>query len=66
MIVYPRSSLIENLFHHSRFFVLSWDVENFSFYPCEELSWNFDGNCIECADCIWKDRHFYHVNPTDT
>jgi hypothetical protein len=29
----------------------------------EELSWNFEGDCIESAYCFWSDEHFYYVNP---
>jgi hypothetical protein len=27
--------------------------DEFSFYLCEELSCNFDGNCIESVDYCW-------------
>ena len=32
---------------------------------CEELSWNFDGDCIESTDCFLQDGHFYYINPTN-
>ena len=28
---------------------------NFPFYLSEELSWNFDGDCVESVDCFWQD-----------
>ena len=31
----------------------------------EELSWNFDGDCIESVDCFWQDSHFYNVDPAN-
>jgi hypothetical protein len=35
------------------FFVILDEFENCSFYLCEELSWNFDRDCIESVDCFW-------------
>jgi hypothetical protein len=35
------------------FFVIPDKFENCSFHPCEELSWNFYGGCIESVDCFW-------------
>ena len=26
------------------------------------MSWNFDGDCIESADCFRQDSHFYYIN----
>ena len=37
---------------------VQWLVE--SIY--KELSWNFDGDCIESVDCFWQDGHFYYIN----
>jgi hypothetical protein len=34
-------------------FCFSDEFENCSFYPSEELSRNFDGDCIESVDCFW-------------
>jgi hypothetical protein len=31
----------------------------------EELSWNFDGDCIESVDCFWQDSHFYYIDPAN-
>ena len=42
----PRSSfIVENSFRYPRFFVIPNEFENCPFYPYEELSWNFDGDC---------------------
>ena len=50
----PRSSLIaENSSHYSFFFLVPNEFENCSFYLCEELSWNFNGDCIESVDGFW-------------
>lgn len=47
----PRSSLIvKNAFCYSGFFDFSNKFENCSFYLCEELSWDFDGDYIESVD----------------
>jgi hypothetical protein len=35
------------------FFVIPNEIENCSFYLCEELSRDFDGDCIESIDCFW-------------
>ena len=32
----------------------------------EELSWNFDEDCIESVGCFWQDGHFYCINPANT
>jgi hypothetical protein len=51
----PRSSLIiENGFYYSGFFVTPDEFENCSFFLCEELTWNFDEDCIECVDAFGK------------
>ena len=47
------------------FFVIPDEFEDFSFYFVEELSWNFDGDCIESVDCFWQDRHFYYNDPAN-
>jgi hypothetical protein len=61
----PRSSyIVEAYFCYPGFFVMPDEVEN-SLCLCDELSWNFDGHCIESVDCFWQDGHFYYVNPTD-
>jgi hypothetical protein len=50
-MVSPRSSfIVENGFCYPGFFAFPEETENFSFYICEELSWNFDGDCIESVD----------------
>jgi hypothetical protein len=33
--------------------ILGYEVENCFFHVCEELCWNFDGDCIESVDCFW-------------
>ena len=41
----------------------SFDIPNgfayCSFCLYEELSLNFDGECMESVDCFWEDSHFY-------
>ena len=60
-----RSFIVENCIHYIGFFVFPYEVENCSFHVCEELCWNFYGDCIEPVDCFWKDGHFHYVSPTD-
>ena len=31
----------------------------------EELSRNFDGDCIESVDCFWQNGHAYYSNPAN-
>jgi hypothetical protein len=44
------------------FFILD-EYANCPFYLSEDLSWSFDGDCIESVDCFLQDRHFYYINP---
>ena len=60
------SFLVENSFCYPGFLVIPNEFENCSFYRFEELSWNFDGDCIEYVDCFQKDSHFYYINPANT
>jgi hypothetical protein len=50
---------------YPRFFVIPDEFANCSFQFVEELSWNFDGDCIESVDCFWQDSHFYNVDPAN-
>jgi hypothetical protein len=45
--------------------LLQGEFESCSFYLCEELTWNFDGDYTESVDGFWKDGHFYYINPAD-
>ena len=35
-------------------FVIPDEFANCPLYLCEELSWDFDGDCIEYVDCFWQ------------
>ena len=59
----PSSFTVENSFSYPGFFFISNEFENCCILLCEELSWNFDGDCIESVDCFWQDSHFYFINP---
>jgi hypothetical protein len=37
------------------FFIIPEEFKECSFDLCEELSWNFDGDCIESLECFGKD-----------
>jgi hypothetical protein len=66
MIIPPRSSIVENYFCYPAFgFVIPDEVGNCYFYLCEELSWNFDEDCIEALNCFGYNGHFYYSNSTN-
>jgi hypothetical protein len=44
------------------FFVIPDEVQKCTFYLCEELSWDFDDDCIESVDCFRQNGYFYYVN----
>jgi hypothetical protein len=54
------SFIVHNCFGYSVFWVFCLFVcfacpikcENYSFHVFEELSWNFDGDCIKSVDCL--------------
>ena len=46
------SFIVENVFYYPGFFFPD-EVENCSFYLCEDLSWTADMDCIESVDCFW-------------
>ena len=39
------------------------EAENCLFKICEELCWDFDGDCTELVHCFWQGGHFYYINP---
>ena len=47
------SLIVENNFPTLFVVVVPNEFENFSFYLCEDLSWNFDRDYIESVDCFW-------------
>jgi hypothetical protein len=47
------------------FFVIPDEFANCSFYLCQELRWNFDGDCTESVDFFHQDGHFYYINPVN-
>jgi hypothetical protein len=51
---FPRTSfIVEHCFRYPGYFVISDEFENCSFHVCEDLCWNFDGDCIESVYCFW-------------
>ena len=51
-----RSSFIVQdffFFGYPGFFIFPYEVEYCSFKVCEELSWDFDRDCIESIYCFW-------------
>jgi hypothetical protein len=44
------SLIVENSFCYPGFFVIPDEFQNCCFCLCEELSWDFDGDCIESID----------------
>ena len=66
MVIPSRSSfIVENSFSYPGFLVIPNKFANCSFYLYEELSWNFDGDCVESVDCFWQGGHFYYINPAN-
>jgi hypothetical protein len=59
------SFIVENSVCYPRFFVFPGEFANCSFQFVEELSWNFDGDCIESVDCFWQDSHCDYINPAN-
>ncbi|KAL6031501.1 hypothetical protein STEG23_009468 [Scotinomys teguina] len=41
-------------FSYPEFSVSPYEVENYSFHVYEELSWDFDGDCIESVNRFWN------------
>ena len=64
---FPRNSFIdENGFCYPVFFFVIPNLfENYFSYVYEEVSWDFDGDCIESIDCFRQDGHFYSINPAN-
>jgi hypothetical protein len=63
----PRCSfIVENSFRYPEFFAIPNEFENFFFLLYEELSWNFDGDCIESVDCFWQDGHLKYINTSNS
>jgi len=61
MVIAPEILVVKNSFHYPVVFlfflfvcfIILDEFENCSFCLCEELSWDFGGNCIESVDCFW-------------
>jgi hypothetical protein len=66
MVITPEVLLLLRIvFPILGFFIIPNEFANCSFSLYEELSWNFDGGCIESVDCYWQDGHFYYINPSN-
>jgi hypothetical protein len=64
-VIPPEVLLLEKSFCYPRFFVILNEFADCPFEFVEELSWNFDGVCIESVDCFWQDSHFYYIDPVN-
>jgi hypothetical protein len=58
------SFIVENSFCYPRIIVIS-DKFAIAFSNSEELSWNFDRDCIESVDCFQQDSHFDFMIPAN-
>ena len=56
--------LCTGFFGYLRLFIFPYEVDYCSFKVCEELCWDFDGDCIEFIDCFWQDCNICYVDPT--
>jgi hypothetical protein len=54
MVIPPEVLLFLRSFLLSWGFVIPDKFQNCSFKTYEELTWNFDGDCIESVDCFVK------------
>ena len=59
-----RSFIVKSCFGYPGFLVFPYKVEYCPFKVCEELCWDFDGDCIDSVDYFWQDCHFYYVDST--
>ena len=62
MVIPPEVLLLRIVFDFLVFFLLLLFQINLRIVLCEELSWSFDGDCIESVDCFQQDSHFYNVD----
>ena len=66
MVILPEVLLLLRIvFTTLVLFVIPDEFANCPFYLSEELSWDFDGDCIEYVDCFWQDSHFDYINPAN-
>ena len=55
----PEVSLLYRItFDNPGLFVFPYETEYCSFKVCEELCWDFDGECIESPDCFDRIANF--------
>ena len=50
--------IVQDCFGYPRSTVFPYRVGYCSFKVCEELCWDFNGDCIESVDCFWQDCPF--------
>ena len=66
MLIPPEVLLsLRRVFAILGFFLIPDEFADYHFQFVEELSWNFDGDCIESVDCFQQDSHFYYINPAN-
>ena len=54
------SFIVQDCFGYPVFFVFLYKVEYCSFKVCEELLWNFGGDCTESVDCFGRTAFLLH------
>ena len=65
MVISPEVHLLLHIvFATLRCLLFQMDLQ-IALSNCEELNWNFDGNCTEFVDCFGQDGHFYYINPAN-
>jgi hypothetical protein len=47
------SFIVQDSFSYLKFMDFSYEFGNYSFKICEELCWNFEGDCFEPVDWFW-------------
>jgi hypothetical protein len=59
MVIPPEVLLLLRIvFCYPKFIIIPDEFANCPSHLSEELSWNFDGDCIESKDCFQQDSHF--------
>ena len=54
--------IVEDSFHYPGFFLIQMKLHIALSSSIKELSWNSDGDCIECVDCFWLNGHLDYIN----
>jgi hypothetical protein len=65
MVIPPKVLLLLRIVFAILGFLLFQMILKIALSNSEELSWNFDGDCIESVDSLLQDSHFVYINPAN-